>query len=78
MILASVKSADGTGELYATGLNNGLYRSRDGARTFEKVSPDKISFARGVAFGKSAPNSKNPTMYFAGTINGRDGVFFEF
>lgn len=76
VILASVKGADGKGELWATSLQSGLYRSVDGARTFQKFAPSRIPFARAIAVGKAAPNSKNPTLYLAGTLDGRDGVFY--
>jgi len=74
-LMKAVKGADGAGELWITCANNGLWRSRDGARTFERVNQTAVSYAKGFAFGPPMPGQTQPALYLAGRVKGQDGVW---
>ncbi len=69
----------GRGELWISLKERGLWRSRDGGDTFERVNEGMVKAAYGVTWGKAAPGSNAPTLFIAGTLveGGRevDGVF---
>lgn len=75
-LLATTRGAEGKGELWIGANANGLFRSKDGACTFERVAPKTVSFAKAIAWGKPQSGKQTPTGYLAGTVNGRDGVFY--
>jgi xyloglucan-specific exo-beta-1,4-glucanase len=51
----------------------GLWRSVNGGQDFTKITA--VSRALGVAYGKSAPNRTNPTIFVAGVVNGVEGIW---
>jgi photosystem II stability/assembly factor-like uncharacterized protein len=69
-----VKATPGkAGELWLSGLDDGLFHSADGGATWTKVSSASSSYTLG--FGKAAPWSKYLTLYQVGVVGGVTGVF---
>lgn len=70
----SVKTLPGVeGEVWAGFEDKGLYRSSNGGETFTQI--EGVEYVDGFGFGKSAPNTDNPTLFVSGTIEGSMGVF---
>ncbi len=53
--------------------NNGLRHSRDGGMTWQTLDP--VEQATDIAFGKAAAGHATPTIYIAGKISGRTGLW---
>ena len=69
-----VKATPGkAGDLWLSGLDNGLFHSADGGATWTKVNSASSSYTLG--FGKTAPWSKYLTLYQVGVVGGVTGVF---
>jgi len=62
-----------TGDLWLSGLDDGLFHSTDAGATWTKVGSASSSYTLG--FGKAAPGSKYLTMYQVGVVNGVTGIF---
>ena len=80
LMIASAKRATGSSETWVSADDGGLWRTTDGGKTFDKFAPERVKTANGIAFGPSAPGSKEPTLYLAGrmVIGGKEqgGVFY--
>ena len=71
---ASIKTLPGVERDVWVGLNDrGLYHSRDGGESFEML-PQVIQ-VEAFGFGKAAFKTQNPTLFVAGKINDRRGIF---
>ena len=71
---AKVKTLPGVkGEVWVGIDDEGLYRSSDGGKNFTQVAG--IEDVNAFDFGKSAPNTNNPTLFVSGEIEGQMGVF---
>ncbi|HTV23241.1 MAG TPA: sialidase family protein, partial [Polyangiaceae bacterium] len=53
--------------------NGGLWRSTDGAATFERI--EAVSSAPALGFGQAAPGATYPALYLAGSVNGQVGLY---
>ena len=60
------------GEVWLPG-KDGLYRSRDGGKTFAKLA--RVDSAEGVGFGRAGEGSTYPAIYIFGIIGRVPGVF---
>ncbi len=61
------------GEVWLARGDRGLWRSSDGTVSFTKFAG--VGKAQGIAFGKSAPGRINPTVFMAGVVNNREGIW---
>jgi photosystem II stability/assembly factor-like uncharacterized protein len=69
-----VKATPGrAGDLWLSGLDDGLFHSTDGGATWTRVTSASSSYTLG--FGKAAPGSKYQTLYQVGVVNGVTGIF---
>jgi xyloglucan-specific exo-beta-1,4-glucanase len=62
-----------SGDLWLSGLDDGLFHSTDGGATWAKLSSASSSYTLG--FGKAAPGSRYQTLYQVGIVRGVTGVF---
>jgi photosystem II stability/assembly factor-like uncharacterized protein len=53
--------------------NAGLWRSTDGATTFQRL--DAVASAPALGFGQAAPGASYPALYLSGTVDGQVGLF---
>lgn len=60
-------------EVWISSDENGLYKSINGAESFEKIRV--VDRAHLFAFGKNAPGSEYPAIFLYGTVAGEDGIF---
>jgi photosystem II stability/assembly factor-like uncharacterized protein len=60
------------GDLWIPLYKGGLARTKDGGESLEKISA--VQECGAVGFGKAAPESKFPTIFIWGTVNGIVGI----
>ncbi|MCX8157918.1 MAG: glycoside hydrolase [Verrucomicrobiae bacterium] len=69
----------GQGELWVSAGPNGIHRSLDGGRSFQRVAAGVVLNAYAMAAGLPKPGTQLPTLYVAGTLRlggqEQDGVF---
>lgn len=60
------------GELWLAAYD-GLYRTKNGGKTFYKMA--EVSEIHAFGFGKNAPSSSYPALYLVGVVDGKRGIF---
>jgi hypothetical protein len=70
---ARLRSVSGNAGHLWVASNAGLWRSTDGAATFERL--DAVSSAPALGFGQAAPGASYPALYLSGSVAGQAGLF---